>query len=131
MKGTGETSVPRCGKPDPDLCPAGDRHDQRPAGAHGQDGERLQPGHQEHHLRGPAGLCPGDAARAPEAGGAEEEERSYQVGLPMALFRGTSGVRGTEHRGRSLLSQFPGQPLDTQTLPAGFRKPSQEIGYLR
>lgn len=35
-----------------------------------------------------------------------------------------SGVRGAEHRGRSLLSQLPGQPLNTQTRPAGFRKPS-------
>lgn len=67
----------------------GDRHDQRPAGAHGQDGERLQPGHQEYHLRGPAGLCPGDPEGAPTAGGAEEEERPHQVGLPRALSRGT------------------------------------------
>lgn len=73
---------------------SGDRHDQRPAGAHGQDGERLQPGHQEHHLCRPAGFCPGDTARAPEAGGTEEEERSHQVGLRMALFRGTSKTRG-------------------------------------
>lgn len=122
VKGTRQTGVPRCGEPDLDLCPAGDRHDQRPAGAHGQDGERLQSGHQEHHLRGPAGLCPGDAARAPEAGGAEEEERSYQVGLPMALFRGTSEIRGARRRAQRKIPA--GQPLNTQTCPAGFRKPS-------
>lgn len=72
----------------------GDRHDQRSAGAHGQDGECLQPGHQEHHLRGPAGLCPGDPARAPQAGGAEEEERPHQVGLQTAFFRAHRAFSG-------------------------------------
>lgn len=63
--------------------PSGDCHDQRPAGADGADGERLQPGHPQHHLRSPAGLCPGDPEGASPTGCQEEEECSDQVSLSL------------------------------------------------
>lgn len=65
------------------IFASGDCHDQRPASADGADGERLQPGHPQHHLRGPAGLCPGDPEGASPTGCQEEEERSDQVSLSL------------------------------------------------
>lgn len=62
---------------------SGDCHDQRAAGADGEDGECLQPGHPQHHLRSPAGLCPGDPEGASPAGCQEEEECSDQVSLSL------------------------------------------------
>lgn len=97
----------------------GDRHDQRPSGAHGQDGERLQPGHQEHHLRSPAGLCPGDPARAPQAGSTEEEECPHQVGLQMAFFRAMSKIRGAGCRPqRMFLDQSASREVSEHTDPS-------------
>lgn len=66
------------------LYPPGDCHDQGFAGAYGEDGERLQPGHPQHHLRGPAGFRPGDAAGAVAASSPQEKECPYQVGPCMA-----------------------------------------------
>lgn len=48
-------------------------------GVDGSYGERIQPGHKEHHLCSPAGLCPDDPQRASTSGRTQEEERSHQV----------------------------------------------------
>lgn len=63
--------------------PSGDCHDQRPASTDGADGECLQPGHPQHHLRRPAGLRPGDPEGASPTGCQEEEECSDQVSLSL------------------------------------------------
>lgn len=74
------------------LCPPGDCHDQRFAGAHGEDGECLQPGHPQHYLRSPAGLRPGDTAGAIAASSSEEKECPYQVRPWMGLIRDATGL---------------------------------------
>ena len=62
------------------LCPpAGDRHDQRPAGADGQDGECVQPCHPPHCLCCATGLLPGHPQGATQAGHQEEEECHPEV----------------------------------------------------
>lgn len=66
------------------VCPlAGDRHDQRPAGANGQDGECVQPCHQAYRLCCTAGLFPGYPPGTTQAGHQEEEERHPKVSLSI------------------------------------------------
>lgn len=66
------------------VCPpAGDRHDQRSAGADGQDGECVQPCHPAHRLCCTAGLFPGYSPGATQAGHQEEEERHPEVSLSV------------------------------------------------
>lgn len=58
------------------------------AGSDGPDGVCVQPGHQEHHLRGAAGLCPDDPQGAAAPGGTQEEERPHQVNAHYADLNG-------------------------------------------
>lgn len=62
---------------------AGDCHDQRSAGADGQDGECFQPCHQAHRLCCTAGLFPGYPSGTTQTGHQEEEERHPEVSLSV------------------------------------------------